>query len=124
MNLEQYTDDLLKSILNIINKDKEYVIGKTEYRGKAILIEDMEGTRFWLRISVNKDNKLIVDLSTIELRDSLQRKGLFSKICKMIQDKKYIEKAYISNVCTEKMLNFCKKHKLKFMELLNAYKVK
>lgn len=124
MNLEQYTDDLLKSILNIINKDKEYVIGKTEYRGKAILIEDMKGTRFWLRISVNKDNKLIVDLSTIELRDSLQRKGLFSKICKMIQDKEYIEKAYISNVCTEKMLNFCKKHNLEFMEPLNAYKIK
>ena len=101
--LKIYSNDLLKSIIDIINKDKKYVEGRIEYNGKAICIEDDYGTRFWIRLSLNKDDKLIVDLSTIELKEEFQRKGIFNEICKMIQNKDYVKSAFISNICTEKM---------------------
>ena len=122
--LKVYSNDLLKSIIDIINKDKKYVEGRIEYNGKAICIEDDYGTRFWIRLSLNKDDKLIVDLSTIELKEEFQRKGIFNEICKMIQNKDYVKSAFISNICTEKMFGFCKKYEFEFIESLNAYKVK
>ena len=97
-----YSTDLMNSIIGIIGRHGEVVDGRLEYSGRAILIEDNYGTRLWLRVMYYND-KIKVDFSTVELRNALRRKGVFSEICEMVKEKDYIESAVISNVCTHEM---------------------
>lgn len=122
--LAMYSNDLLNSIIKIIEKHGEIVNGRLEYWGRAILVEDNYGTRMWIRVVEWKDEKIRVDFSTVEFRDKLRRKGIFREICNMVRKKDYIESAVISNVCTQEMYNFCHKHNLAFNEMMNTYRVK
>lgn len=119
-----YAENLMYSIVRIIEKYNAKVDCRLEYGGSAILIEDRYDTRFWLRVSDWRDGKIRVDFSTVELRYGLRRKGVFSEICDMVKRKEYVGSAVISNVCTEEMLNFCKKHKFRYNEMMNNYQIK
>lgn len=121
--LSIYSTDLMNLIIKIIGKHGKVVDGRLEYSGKAILIEDNYGTRFWLRVMYYND-KIKVDFSTVELRNALRRKGVFSEICEMVKEKDYIESAVISNVCTHEMYNFCVKNGFELNEMMNSYKIK
>lgn len=121
--LSIYSTDLMNLIIKIIGKHGKVVDGRLEYSGKAILIEDNYGTRFWLRVMYYND-KIKVDFSTVELKNALRRKGVFSEICEMVKEKDYIESAVISNVCTHEMYNFCVKNGFELNKMMNSYKIK
>lgn len=123
-NILMYAENILNSIIKIFEEYDVIVSGRVEYSGRAVLVEDEYGTRIWIRLSDYRNiNKVRVEFSTVEIRDDIRRKGVFSKICNMIKEKDYVEHAVISNVCTPEMSKFCKKNKLEFNEMMNEYRI-
>lgn len=80
--------------------------------GKCLRVED--GKHFiWIRL-LNFENHFIVDINNISFVESEQRKGLCDRLIKVIRSRQYVDRAYISSVCSDKMYNFVRKHKMAY----------
>lgn len=86
-------------------------VGLANY-GKCLRVDD--GKHFiWIRLMDYK-GKFIVDINNISFIESEQRKGLCYRLIKLIKSRRYVDRAYISSVCSDKMLNFVRKHKMTY----------
>lgn len=75
----------------------------------------------WIR-TLNIDGKyFIVDLNNIHIDNRYKRKGICTDLIKTIRSRRYVDKAYISSVCTREMTNFVKKHKMKYNPYIDAW---
>lgn len=122
-NYVPYSDDMMKEIIRIFAKHGEKVGGYLDYNGRAIRVSGRYGTNFWIRVDYWQ-NGLLVDLSSVNIRKSLRRQGIFTEICETLANKEYTERIMITNPSTTEMHNFGKKHNLRFDSSQNRYIVK
>lgn len=121
-NLENISNNILSTLMNILNNHELDCVGRLEYHGKAINIWDNYGTKFWIRV-MPLNNRVIADFSSVELREDKRRQGIFDEICESMKHKDFIEKVLISNVCTDEMEAFCKKHNYTYDDMMMTYRV-
>lgn len=104
---------LSTNVADHINKIliKYNIITTVEYKGTSIKVVDNEGTYMWIRVML-ADGKLRLQMSTIQLREELRRKGIFTEIFNKLKDLEYVYVIDITGVCTEEMMNWVTKNGL------------
>ena len=123
MELEMYSRDILDAIIKVFDEHGEKVGGYTDYNGRAIRVSGRYGTNFWIRVAPWYDG-LFINLSSVNIRKSIRRQGIFTEICRRISEKSYTKLVIIENPVTTEMHNFAKKHNLRFECERNRYIVK
>lgn len=86
---------------------------------RCIEVREPELT-LWIRL-LPIENKYRVGISTVELRQDLQRRGIFTKLYKSLCSCDVVEKVCIESVCSQEMLNWCSKNKLSSDGYYNFY---
>lgn len=123
-NLEEYSKDILDSIIEIFKKRKEKVTGYIEYRGRAIKVSGKYGTNLWIRVERMESDGLLVNISNVNLRPGIQRKGIFTEICMVLTNKSYIKQLYIGSPSTYEIHRFAQKFRLEYDNNYARYIVK
>ena len=114
------TMDLQKELQTIMDKHDIDCDVKVVNFGNCIEVRNYEGTEIWIRVTFVK-NGLDLDFNVVQIEEDYRRNGIFTEIVNMVKTKNFVHKAFISNVCTEEMINFCKKHKFTFEKSINAF---
>lgn len=120
---ENELHDLVESFQGVFDNRGVTMRVTLENLNKVVSIEDDRGTRIWIRLMPIGD-KLSLDFSAVEFASELRRKGLFESLCGVVKDKDYIGEAVISNVCTNEMTCYVKKHNYEYNGCMNWYSVK
>lgn len=105
------------------------VASNVVYGGNSIQVMNLDETTYsvyiWCRLTWDADLKYCnINLSTVSFSDDLQRKGHLTKIYNTLRKCKYIKYITIGSVCTDEMLNWCKKNKFKQCNNTNDYIIK
>lgn len=108
---EHYMSIIMSTISKVFDEHNAVVKVYEPYKGKTIAVDDRYGTRIWIRLMFNR-NTVAVDLSTIELRRGLRRKGILTDICRRLSQLNFVSNIWITSPCTPEIMEFGKKHNL------------
>lgn len=129
MEVLRITGILIESLHDVFNME-DYSI-QSSYYGKSINITGIEtDTYVYLRIrhrrEVDDIRKLTVDvdISSINLDESIQRRGYFTALITRLKSLEFVNNIIVSNILTDEMRNACIKNNFVENSMYNGYSLK
>lgn len=111
-------NSIIIDIQAIINRYRDDILISMENRGCCIgahntydSIPCNETMTLWIRIMPYENNKLTLDISSIQLPLSLRNHGVFTKLMKRLKQHRNVGQLMVTSVCTKEMFKWCYKHK-------------
>lgn len=94
------------------------------YGGMSMSVQGTDNeTYVYFRIAPFRNNKVIVEISNIELDESIQRKGYFTRLIKELSKIKGIDRIIVQNILSEEMALACIKNNFKESNYYNGYEL-